>query len=238
MSDKNERVRQALTNVIGILNQELLDQDPLSDDGLPIIEGVELADIPPDTVVGLLDNKLPNVSWHVETEQEYRERIERDGYDRVLTEQESRYRYLVEQADATDTQEVQDMLYPEQTAPMRTATTVFPNGKTEVTVVGISDNPAFVMSAAHPEFAAAMKKYGVDPYAAPGRELEEMKKYFGQGSGTYLVTVDFQLARTEAFKLDEKALKKMTKALKPAKKAPKKKLVRKPKVPARKKSRR
>lgn len=70
----------------------------------------------------------------------------------------------------------------------------------------------------HPEIQAAADKYGIDLKAKPGRELEEMRKYFGQGSGLYLVTVDFQIARTEAFKLDERAQKKIAKALKPAKK--------------------
>ena len=70
----------------------------------------------------------------------------------------------------------------------------------------------------HPEIQAAADKYGIDLRAKPGRELEEMRKYFGQGSGLYLVTVDFQTARTEAFKLDDRAQKKIAKALKPSKK--------------------
>lgn len=70
----------------------------------------------------------------------------------------------------------------------------------------------------HPEIQAAADKYGIDLKGKPGRELEEMRKYFGQGSGLYLVTVDFQVARTEAFKLDERAQKKIAKALKVAKK--------------------
>jgi hypothetical protein len=57
-----------------------------------------------------------------------------------------------------------------------------------------------------------------------------MRKFFGQGSGLYLVTVDFQIARTEAFKLDERAQRKIHKALKPKRKRKATK-----KVPARKK---
>jgi hypothetical protein len=90
---------------------------------------------------------------------------------------------------------------------------VRPWGAEEIT------DPAQIISKMHPEFVKHAADLKVEFSSAhAGRELEEMKKYFGQGSGVYLVTVDFQTARSEAFRLDDKAQKKITKALKPAKK--------------------
>jgi hypothetical protein len=71
----------------------------------------------------------------------------------------------------------------------------------------------------YPVFAEVAAKYGIDlSKRSTGRELGEMLKYFGQGSGTYLVTVDLQKVRTEAFKLSDEAQKKITRALTPPKK--------------------
>ena len=126
---------------------------------------------------------------------------------------------------------VQESLYPEQRMPPKETTAYLrPDGKTETVVTGIAD-PVEVISYQYPEFAAAAKKHGVDLTKPPGRELEEMRKYFGQGSGLYLVTVDFQVARTEAFKLDERAQRRMLKALNPPKR---KKLAKKVKKPIKK----
>lgn len=49
--------------------------------------------------------------------------------------------------------------------------------------------------------------------ADAGRELQEMRKYFGQGSGLYVVDVNFEAVRSQAFKLDEAATARVHKAL-------------------------
>ena len=117
-------------------------------------------------------------------------------------------------AKAVDTQEHQDTLYPEQVAPPKRGDIVEldKEKKIELTITDVAD-PVQAIAFMHPEFAQAAFKHGVDLNKPAGRELEQMRKYFGQGSGTYLVTVDFQTARSEAFKLDERAQKKITKAL-------------------------
>lgn len=126
--------------------------------------------------------------------------------------------------------EIQEQLYPFPPPPPAMETLVErPDGKTELVIHGVAD-PVAAIAFMHPEIAEAAAKHGIDLKARPGRELEEMRKYFGQGSGLYLVTVDFQTARTEAFKLDERAQRKIYKALKPKRK---RKVVKK--VPARKK---
>lgn len=89
--------------------------------------------------------------------------------------------------------------------------------------------PQEILGARYPELGKAMKESGVGLLDSAGRELQEMRKYFGAGSGTYVVTVDFQLARTQAMKLTDEAIVKVTKALnakprkarKPTKKAKK-----------------
>lgn len=88
-----------------------------------------------------------------------------------------------------------------------------PGGRNEVVVTGVLDPVEAI--AHHPEMKQAFEAYNVD-LRKPGAELQEMRKYFGQGSGLYLVNVDFRLARSEAFLLNEKAKKKIAKALKPA----------------------
>lgn len=114
--------------------------------------------------------------------------------------------------------EIQEQLYPFPPPPPAMQTLVErPDGNTEVVIHGVAD-PVAAIAYMHPEIAAAAAKHGIDLTAKPGRELEQMRKFFGQGSGLYLVTVDFQVARTEAFKLDERAQKKIHKALKPKRK--------------------
>jgi hypothetical protein len=131
---------------------------------------------------------------------------------------------LLEDAKAVDSQEHQDSMVIEQPMPPEKGDIVEIDAdkKTHLTITDVHD-PVQAIAFMHPEFAQAAVKRGVDLTKPPGRELEQMRKYFGQGSGTYLVTVDFQLARTEAFKLDDRAQKKITKALKPKKKATKRK---------------
>lgn len=126
---------------------------------------------------------------------------------------------LLEDAKAVDSQEHQDSMVIEQPLPPKLGDIVEidHDGKTHLTITDVHD-PVQAIAFMHPEFAEAAVKHGVSLTKPPGRELEQMRKYFGQGSGTYLVTVDFQLARTEAFKLDDRAQKKITKALKPKKK--------------------
>lgn len=128
-------------------------------------------------------------------------------------------RKLEEDAKAVDSQEHQDSMVIEQPMPPKKGDIVEldKKKKTQLVITDVTD-PVQAIAFMHPVFAAAAAKHGIDLNRPPGRELQEMRKYFGQGSGTYLVTVDFQLARTEAFKLDEKAQKKITKALTPAKK--------------------
>lgn len=122
-------------------------------------------------------------------------------------------RQLHKDALMVDGQEHQNTLYPEQPMPPTEETIVeTPNGGKQVVITGVKD-PVQAIAFMHPEFAEAARQFGVDLSRPAGRELEQMRKYFGQGSGTYLVTVDFQVARTEAFKLDERAQKKITKAL-------------------------
>jgi hypothetical protein len=124
-------------------------------------------------------------------------------------------RKLDADAKMVDTQEHQNTLFPEQLAPPQRGDIVEldKEKKVHLTITDVTD-PVQAIAFMHPEFAEAAFKHGVDLRRPAGRELEQMRKYFGQGSGTYLVTVDFQLARTEAFKLDERAQKKITKALK------------------------
>lgn len=88
----------------------------------------------------------------------------------------------------------------------------------QVVVTGLKD-PVQAAMEVHPEMAVAARAYEVDLHT-PGRELQEMTKYFGQGSGLYLVDVNFKEARTEAFFLNEDAKKRIVKALK-SKKGPK-----------------
>lgn len=138
--------------------------------------------------------------------------------------------WLAEAAKQVDSDEVQNQLYPFPPEPPKMEVVVQrPDGKTEVVVTGVAD-PVQAIAYMHPEFAEAARKHGIDLNRPAGRELEEMRKYFGAGSGTYLVTVDFQLARTEAFKLDDRAQKRITKALKPKPKKRKKKSTRSTKV--------
>lgn len=133
---------------------------------------------------------------------------------------------------------IQEALYPEQRMPPKEMSTYLrPDAKTETVVTGVSD-PVEVIAYQHPEFAAAAEKLGVDLTKSPGRELEQMRKFFGQGTGLYLVTVDFQVARTEAFKLDERAQKRILRALNPPKKKPAKKKAAKSKPIKKKPSRR
>jgi hypothetical protein len=110
--------------------------------------------------------------------------------------------------------EIQEQLYPLPPMPPGQENILLkPNGKTELVITGVND-PVEAVAYMHPEFKAAADKHGIDLTKPPGRELEQMRKFFGQGSGLYLVTVDFQTARSEAFKLDERAQKKIAIALK------------------------
>jgi hypothetical protein len=124
-------------------------------------------------------------------------------------------KWLEEQAKLVDTQEHQNSMVIEQPLPpkMGDILEIDREKQIELLITDVADAVQAV-SFMHPEFAAAAMKHGVDLSQPAGRELEQMRKFFGQGSGTYLVTVDFQVARTEAFKLDERAQKKITKALK------------------------
>lgn len=131
------------------------------------------------------------------------------------------------EAAACDTNEVQDQLYPLLPLPAMEETTYLkPDGKVQVILTGVRD-PVEAISIMHPEIAAAAKRLGIDLKGRPGRELEEMRKYFGQGSGLYMVAVDFQTARTDAHKLNVAAQRKIAKVLKPKVK-PKKRLAKKP----------
>ena len=125
---------------------------------------------------------------------------------------------LDEEAAYVDTQEHQNTLVLEQPLPPKLGDIVEidKEKKIELRITDVAD-PVQAIAFMHPVFAAAAAKHGIDLNKPAGRELQEMRKYFAQGSGTYLVTVDFQLARTEAFKLDERAQKKITKALTPPK---------------------
>jgi len=147
---------------------------------------------------------------------------------------ESMWEHDRRQAEAAlfvDTQEHQDTLYPMQAYPPSQGDIVEldKDKKIRLTITDVKD-PMQALAFMHPEFAQAAHAFGVDLNRPAGRELEEMRKYFGAGSGTYLVTVDFQLARTEAFKLDDRAQKRITKALKPKPKKRKKKSTRSTKV--------
>lgn len=119
---------------------------------------------------------------------------------------------------SSDGQEHQDTLYPEQPTPPKVGDVIEidKEKKIHLTATDVAD-PVQAIAFMHPVFAAAAAKHDIDLNKPAGRELQEMRKYFGQGSGTYLVTVDFQVARTEAFKLDERAQKKIAKALTPPK---------------------
>ena len=114
---------------------------------------------------------------------------------------------------------IQEQLYPfPPPLPEMQTLVERPDGNTELVIHGAAVDPVAAIAYMHPEIAQAAEKHGIDLKQPPGRELEQMRKFFGQGSGLYLVTVDFQIARTEAFKLDERAQKKIHKALKPKRK--------------------
>jgi len=134
------------------------------------------------------------------------------------------------QANYVDSQEHQNSLYPMPPVGLQTETVVHRSSdKRETVMTGVAD-PVQAIMGMHPEMAAAASKYDALAQKPTGRELEQMRKYFGQGTGMYLVTVNFQLARTEAFKLDLRAQRKILKALKPKAKKRPKKTVAKPKV--------
>lgn len=122
--------------------------------------------------------------------------------------------------------DVEEVLYPVAGPPMEEVVLHKADGVEAISSVPTNTTAPEIVGMMQSEFAEAAKKHNIDLSATPGRELQEMRKYFSQGSGVYLVTVDFQTARTEAFKLDDRAQKKITRALKPAKKkrkmAPKK----------------
>jgi len=139
---------------------------------------------------------------------------------------ESMWEHDRRQAEAAlyvDTQEHQDSMVHSQPLPPKRGDIVEldKEKKVHLTITDVAD-PVQAIAFMHPEFAAAAVKHGVDLTKHAGRELQEMRKYFGQGSGVYLVTVNFRLARTEAFKLDERAQRKMAKVLAPKKPAKKK----------------
>lgn len=114
---------------------------------------------------------------------------------------------------------IQEQLYPfPPPLPEMQTLVERPDGNTELVIHGAAVDPVAAVAYMHPEIAAAAAKHGIDLKQPPGRELEQMRKFFGQGSGLYLVTVDFQIARTEAFKLDDRAQRKIHKALKPKRK--------------------
>lgn len=100
---------------------------------------------------------------------------------------------------------------------------------------------AKVIGALHPEIQTAADKHGIDLGARPGRELQEMRKYFGAGSGLYFSTVDFQTARVSSTLLTLEAQKRIYKALndnpKPKRKRPVKRVAKRSK-PQRKTTRR
>lgn len=135
--------------------------------------------------------------------------------EKAAEKYQSMEEYLETETQKSDSAEVQDLLYPMLPIPPEMTTVIEKlNGGTQVVVTGVAD-PVKAIAYMHPEFAAAAKKHGIDLNKAPGHELEEMHKYFDQGSGLYLVNVDFQIARCEAFKLNIKAQRKIHKALKP-----------------------
>lgn len=125
---------------------------------------------------------------------------------------------IIDPEETPEEAAVQEQLYPFPPPPPTMRELVErPDRSTELVLTSVAD-PVEAIAFMHPEFAEAAAKHGIDLKQAPGRELEQMRKFFGQGTGLYLVTVDFQLARTEAHKLDERAQKKILLALKPAKK--------------------
>lgn len=147
--------------------------------------------------------------------------------DRYLTDEEAQE--IIKQADESaarrdaendaviammDSQEGQDQLYPIPPMLPEMNTLVEKGEGYELSLEGVAD-PVAAIAYLHPEIAEGAKKYGIDLTKAPGRELEQMRKYFGAGSGLYLVTVDFRTVRTEAFLLDVEAQKKIHAALRP-----------------------
>lgn len=60
---------------------------------------------------------------------------------------------------------------------------------------------------------AILKARGIDLSGRLGHECEEMRKYFGQGTGTYLAVADFENARAFAQKVTDAGAERCIKAL-------------------------
>lgn len=108
--------------------------------------------------------------------------------------------------------EDQELLYPNQTPPKSEVLLLKEKGKNEVLITGVQD-PVETLVDMYPELKVAAKKHGINLKGPAGNELTEMRKFFGHGSGLYLVSVNFQTARTEAHLLNEEAQQKIHKAL-------------------------
>ena len=83
---------------------------------------------------------------------------------------------------------IQEQLYPfPPPLPEMQTLVERPDGNTELVIHGAAVDPVAAIAYMHPEIAQAAEKHGIDLKQPPGRELEQMRKFFGQGSGLYLV---------------------------------------------------